>query len=1052
LNISITQRQATLFLIAAAATACGAALLRDMIMMQSFLLSMPALLTFVVVLLVLLATYYKGWEPARIVFIVILSLLVGMVSPLDAFNDYVSQVILLPPIIALVIAGPRSVAMSAILTWLILAQRVQWQGSLMAQGLSITALGAIGLVVSRLIMDTSVRTTDQGAQNSQKQAESLRLMQERYQALTANLPNSVVILFDRDLRFILVDGPEVTRSGYSREAMLGKTLYDALPEAFVKIAEPNMRGVLNGQSISAELPFSNQFYEYNYVPLRDEKGDIIYGLILGQNITARKNAEMALKRSEEMTRAFENYLKALHDVSIELSKSETFDDLCRHAVEFGRSKLGFDRLGLWFLDKDPTYEQGSFGTDEFGQTRDERQQRIFANIDFDPAHTPWNAENLLIVHEDVPLFGQHRETVGHGWQILAAFQDAGHLIGYLSADNLLNKRPIVPYQLELLTLYATTLAQLCTRKRTEEALLESERVAREFQEKLRALHELALEVSAARTLDDFFRCAVNLGVKKLGFERMSLWLMTDGRNLHGTYGYSDSAAFSDERALKFVLDDDSREIQLIKDGIHARLWDNAPLRTAGEIVGSGWDALALLWDGTKVVGLISIDNFISKQPPRAYTLDLLGLYGNLIGSLLTQKRAEEAMRISEERYRIVSEIISDYAYAYSVDEAGEIGVDWFTTESYYHITGYMPGELPLRGTYGLYQPHDQERVQSEVALVLQGQEVVGEYEINTKNGEKRWLSIHRYPVWDEAKRRVVRFYGAAQDITDRKRAEEQLKQLNIELEQRVIQRTAQLEEANQELEAFTYTVSHDLRAPLRAIDGFSHAFVQNYASSLPEKGQHYLDRIQINAQRMGELIDDLLALSRLGRQTLQRETVDMALLIREVLREFVASDETGKAEIQIVGNVPSCQGDRSLLRQVLVNLISNAIKYSAKTNQPQIEIGALTAQEATVFYVRDNGAGFDMQYVDKLFGTFQRLHSDSEFDGTGIGLAIVKRIITRHGGRVWAEGQLDKGATFYFTVGNESTPDISNGLHETLNQHENENKQEQEADTANPSD
>lgn len=283
-----------------------------------------------------------------------------------------------------------------------------------------------------------------------------------------------------------------------------------------------------------------------------------------------------------------------------------------------------------------------------------------------------------------------------------------------------------------------------------------------------------------------------------------------------------------------------------------------------------------------------------------------------------------------------------------------------------------------------------------------------------KDGSTVEVSVTVSPIRD-ASGRVVGASKVARDITERRRAEQQIRQLNAELEQRVRLRTGELEAANRELEAFSYSISHDLRAPLRAVDGFSQAVMEDFGPQLPADGRRQLGVIRESARRMGCLIDDLLAFSRLSRQPLEKQPVDMAGLVRSVLGDFAGECADRQVEVSL-GELPPCGGDPRLLRQVLVNLISNALKYSRKRAHPTLAIGCRTAEHPPVYYVRDNGSGFDMRYADKLFGVFQRLHRAEDYEGTGVGLAIVQRIVNRHGGRIWAESAIDAGATFYFTL------------------------------------
>jgi len=369
-----------------------------------------------------------------------------------------------------------------------------------------------------------------------------------------------------------------------------------------------------------------------------------------------------------------------------------------------------------------------------------------------------------------------------------------------------------------------------------------------------------------------------------------------------------------------------------------------------------------------------------------------------------RRRAEEALRTSETRYRLLVEqaplgiaIIDHRGF---IDQANPAACE---------MLGYSHDELIGRDPLTLMDSAEHAQARQEFSPLQVGETLNIELTMNRKDSA-------RLPVMGSTRQMPDgRYQYIFQDISERKQAEEEVRALNEQLDKRVRERTAELETANKELESFSYSVSHDLRAPLRAINGFSNLLISDYADKLSGEALMYLDKVKENANKMALLIDDLLTFSRLSRNPLKKRRVDLRGLVVQVIEELHA--EAGEREIKWqIGDLAPCQADPALLKQVYANLIGNALKYTRPRPVPVIEIGSRMLRGQTVYFVRDNGVGFDMKYAGNLFGVFQRLHSEADFEGTGIGLAIVQRIVNRHGGKIWAESEVDQGATFFFTL------------------------------------
>ena len=388
---------------------------------------------------------------------------------------------------------------------------------------------------------------------------------------------------------------------------------------------------------------------------------------------------------------------------------------------------------------------------------------------------------------------------------------------------------------------------------------------------------------------------------------------------------------------------------------------------------------------------------------------------NLQKEIMERVQAEGLARQFEQRYRILFEE-APVMYVITRNQEG-VPLIADCNALFLNVLGYTSDEVKEHPLADFYTPESRAELLEDGGYqrALSGRFSTEERMLVARGGRVIETLLRARPETD-ANGRVIGTRAMFVDITDRKRAEEEIRKLNAELEQRVRDRTAQLEAANKELEAFSYSVSHDLKSPLQHITGYAELLNKRAHEVLDEKNRQYLKVIADSAIKMGKLIDDLLSFSRMGRAEMLKRKTNLDSLVKEILRDFQA-DAKGRAINWKVGPLPEVYGDTAMLRQVFVNLISNAFKFTKMRTDAIIEIGSACGEkgEACV-YVKDNGAGFDMNYVDKLFGIFQRLHRTDEFEGTGIGLANVRRIINRHGGRVWAEGKVGEGATVYFTL------------------------------------
>jgi len=388
-----------------------------------------------------------------------------------------------------------------------------------------------------------------------------------------------------------------------------------------------------------------------------------------------------------------------------------------------------------------------------------------------------------------------------------------------------------------------------------------------------------------------------------------------------------------------------------------------------------------------------------------------GIHGDVMAFVVDLSGKQAAERGLEHMRTFLDSIVENLPSMVFVKDATELRFVRFNRAGE-ELLGFRRDALLGKNDYDFFPKEQADFFIGKDRSVLAARELldIPEEEIRTSTGEIRILHTKKVPIPDRDGTPQY-LLGISEDITARKRAEQQLAALNDSLSRR----TAELEVVNHELEAFSYSVSHDLRAPLRHIDGFADLLVCHAGPMLDEKGRHYLDVISRSAKSMGELIDDLLAFSRMSRTELREAPVDLDALVSEVRCGF-DGEAAGRTITWKIAPLPVVHGDRAMLRLAFTNLLANAIKYSRHRREAVIEVGSRETEDELVVFVRDNGVGFDMKYADKLFGVFQRLHRDDEFEGTGIGLANVRRVIQRHGGRTWAEGEIDTGATFHVAL------------------------------------
>jgi PAS domain S-box-containing protein len=570
----------------------------------------------------------------------------------------------------------------------------------------------------------------------------------------------------------------------------------------------------------------------------------------------------------------------------------------------------------------------------------------------------------------------------------------------------------------------TIWSDITERKRAEENLQEQEKFSQ-------SLLRLSRNLERSQTYPEVVNAARDEVKNIIGYQNLWAYLLSEDKKYFTALvagGPESEMVMSEEGTARLAIEGDrmlekiaqAREIVIIADaqtdaGVNREIVTRLGSRTIVNV------PIVLFDRHLGTVGMGTFGEEGVRIPSSAEQQYLLALASHMaaaldrIHSLAERKKTENDLRELNNDFVTLLENAGDFIYFKDHDNRFR-----FCSQTLAHITGHDSWrDMRGKNDFEVF-PEETAHIyhEEELPIYREGKPLLNKTDpYFDAQGKSGWVNTNKWPVFDENRKTVVGIFGISRDITELKVAEDKIVELNRDLERRVEERTAQLEAVNKELESFSYSISHDLRTPLRAIDGFSHILLEDYAGKLDEEGKRLLNVVRDNTHRMGQLIDDILKFSRTGRVELNSSGIDMEQMAQAVVEELQSAIVGSKLQMEI-DPIPPTRGDSAMMRQVFVNLISNAIKFSCTREIPRIQIGATINGEETVYYVRDNGVGFDMQYADKLFGVFQRLHSVNEFEGTGIGLAIVKRIITRHGGRVWADGKVNEGATIYFALPN----------------------------------
>ncbi len=793
-----------------------------------------------------------------------------------------------------------------------------------------------------------------------KQMElALAMREKEYRTLVEHIPD-LIVRYNTDLRRIYVNPAWEKASGLSAREVINVPGVD-IPKVSIPVVDEYMaklRKVLEtGTPQSVEFVWVNArgktlFLDYVIVPEYDQLGNIVGVLSVGRDITELKHAEKALKESETK---YMDLFENAPDMSVSVNAKTALIEQCNMTL-----------------------------VDTLGYSKEEITGRpVFEIYHPDCLEEVKNAFKLLVetgkIHDkELQLRRKDGSKIDVSLNVSSVCGENGHILYSRSTLRDITERR----RNNAINSARMHLIQFAATHSLDELLEETLNQAEKLTDSLIGFYHFVEDDQKSLILQNW------------SARTKAIFCKAEGKGMH--YPIAEAGVWVDcVYQKKSVIHNDYASLP------HRKGMPQGHAEVIRELV-------VPVLRGNKIKAILGVGN-----KPTDYTekdVEAISLLADLACEIVERKQADEALRKSEERYRELYER-SPLGYQSLDAEGCFINVN----QAWLDMLGYTREEVIAQWCGNFLAPHQVELFRERFPLFKAAGKVHTEFEMKRKDGSIITVAVDGKIGYDE-KEEFKQTHCILHDITERKKVEEEICKLTEDLEQRVVERTAQLEAANKELEAFAYSVSHDLRAPLRHINGFMELLQKRTATALDERSRHYMDTISESARRMGHLIDDLLSFSRMARHQISKQDVDLGELTREIIREFKAEFVNRDLHWR-VDDLPVVSGDCATLRMVLFNLISNALKFTRLRQKTEIEIGWFRAQETeTVIFVRDNGVGFDMNYEDKLFNVFQRLHRVDEFEGTGIGLANVRRIIARHGGRTWAEGEIDHGATFYFSL------------------------------------